>query len=260
MADDMAQPAESVFISYRRRHASFIAGAIFRDLRDHGFDAFMDVESLNAGRFENVVLNELGARLHFLAILTPETAAELAADDPGDWVRREFQRALDLEKNVIPILASGYTFPGGDQIPAQLRRLREFNGLRVSHDGFADAMDVLRSRFLKEPTRQEIRYRTAEEHWELGAEAIERDDWHTGVYELSEAIRLNPRQAEYFYGRAIAHSNLENLGRALDDVNQTLAIDPGGAKPVELKFQILMKQGKTREALEFGSSSGADDD
>ena len=45
----MPEEQKTVFISYRRKPASFIARAIFMDLRAHGYDVFMDVEDIDAG-------------------------------------------------------------------------------------------------------------------------------------------------------------------------------------------------------------------
>ncbi len=56
----------SVFISYRRNISSFIARAVFQDLRAHSIDAFMDVESIDAGQFGAIILNQIAARPYFL--------------------------------------------------------------------------------------------------------------------------------------------------------------------------------------------------
>ena len=45
---DSASIEKTVFISYRRETSSFLARAIFLDLRHHGYDVFMDVESIDS--------------------------------------------------------------------------------------------------------------------------------------------------------------------------------------------------------------------
>jgi hypothetical protein len=52
----MAAPLPTVFLSYRRYISSFITRSIFMDLRQHGYDVFMDVESINSGQFETIIL------------------------------------------------------------------------------------------------------------------------------------------------------------------------------------------------------------
>src|SRR4051812_18058295 len=48
---DMDAPPPTVFLSYRRDVSAFIARAIFMDLRQHGYDVFMAVESIDSGQF-----------------------------------------------------------------------------------------------------------------------------------------------------------------------------------------------------------------
>ena len=43
----MAAPLSTVFLCYRRNVSAFIARAVFQDLRQHGYDVFMDVESMD---------------------------------------------------------------------------------------------------------------------------------------------------------------------------------------------------------------------
>ena len=45
----MVDEEKTVFISYRRNVSAFVARAIFMDLREHGYDVFMDVESIDSG-------------------------------------------------------------------------------------------------------------------------------------------------------------------------------------------------------------------
>ncbi len=44
----------TIFISYRRSVSEFVARAVFQDLRAHGFNVFMDVESIDAGEFGKI--------------------------------------------------------------------------------------------------------------------------------------------------------------------------------------------------------------
>src|SRR5574341_300850 len=77
----MTAPNKTVFISYRRNVSAFIARAIFLDLRAHGYDVFMDVESIDSGTFDSIILNQIAARAHFLVILTPGTLNRCAQPD-----------------------------------------------------------------------------------------------------------------------------------------------------------------------------------
>jgi TIR domain len=106
--NDMASPPPTVFLSYRRDVSSFIARSIFMDLRQHGYDVFMDVESIDSGQFETIILAQIAARAHFLVILTPGSLE--GCQKPDDWLRREIEYAIELKRNIIPILANDFRF------------------------------------------------------------------------------------------------------------------------------------------------------
>jgi hypothetical protein len=52
----MAENAKTVFISYRRSLSSGTARALFQALKALGYDVFMDVESIDSGQFETIIL------------------------------------------------------------------------------------------------------------------------------------------------------------------------------------------------------------
>ena len=64
--------SRSVFISYRR-HVGGVALALYQHLVAAAVDAFYDLESIRAGRFESVILRQIAARPYFLLVLTPGT-------------------------------------------------------------------------------------------------------------------------------------------------------------------------------------------
>lgn len=151
----MTDAEKTVFISYRRDVSSFIARAIFMDLRANGYDVFMDVESIDSGTFDTVILNQIAARAHFLVILTPGSVERCVEAD--DWLRREIETAMDLRRNVVPLLVNNFSFKGNEQyLKGKLAQLTRYNALNVPHDFFDEAMSRLRSRFLKQPVSVEI--------------------------------------------------------------------------------------------------------
>ncbi len=83
----------SVFISYRREASAFVAQAVFQDLQANGIDAFYDIESINSGQFDTIILNQIAARPYFLPILTSGTLDRCV--EPDDWVLREIEHAED---------------------------------------------------------------------------------------------------------------------------------------------------------------------
>src|SRR5262245_38703829 len=131
-----------VFMSYRRSTASFIARAVFQDLKASGYDVFMDVEEIDSGRFESVILNELGARPHFVVILNFSTTEGFI--NSNDWFRREIERAIEMERNIVPLLIDGFRFEAiSELLQGELNKLSSYNALNVPHDFFDEAMSKL---------------------------------------------------------------------------------------------------------------------
>jgi TIR domain len=152
----MTAPQSTVFISYRRKVSWSIARAVFMNLHQHNYSVFMDVESIDSGRFDRIILDEIAARAHFLVILEHGTLA--GCQKPDDWVRREIECAMELERNIVPILIDGFRFDDNTRahLTGRLRELPSYNGLPLPQEYFNEAMERLRTRFLKLPAQGDI--------------------------------------------------------------------------------------------------------
>jgi tetratricopeptide (TPR) repeat protein len=235
-----------VFLSYRRGHARWVATAVRQALQARDVDVFMDVDSIDSGRFDSVILNEIGLREHFVVLLTLETIEDLGRAD--DWVTRELDRALELGKNVVPVLVDRADLASvPDRFPRRMT-LIGLNALRLPHDLFEPAMAVLVERFLTQPRLQELQTRTAEEFYEAAADAIDREDWEEAVRRFEAAIALRNR-AEYFLGRAEAEHRLGRVAEALSDYDAALALDPFAIEVMQAKFDCLQAVGRLQDAL-----------
>jgi tetratricopeptide (TPR) repeat protein len=242
---------KTVFISYRRDVSSFIARAIFMDLRANGYDVFMDVESIDSGAFDTVILNQIAARAHFVLILTPGSVERCVEKD--DWLRREIETAIKLKRNIVPLLVNNFSFKGNEvYLKGNLEGLSRYNSLNVPHDFFDAAMERLRTRFLKQPVVGDITPTPANQQQiiehkieevisqpppssnELMAETffvqgdIKRrtDDYDGAITAYSEAIHLNPKYAAAYYHRGLAQAKKQNFEAAVADYSQALNFDP----------------------------------
>jgi hypothetical protein len=54
-----------------------VTGYVRQALERREIDVFMDVEDIDSGRFENVILNQIELCEHFIVLLTPDTARAL---------------------------------------------------------------------------------------------------------------------------------------------------------------------------------------
>lgn len=145
----MGDAEKSVFISYRRSVSRHLARSIALDLRAHGYDVFFDVDTINSGEFDRIVLQQIAERTHFVLVLSRGSLERCA--DADDWLRREIEEALHLKRNIVPVFESGFSFSAeAKRLPESLRDLPRFNGIPLYHFYFDAAMDTLRNRFLKE--------------------------------------------------------------------------------------------------------------
>jgi tetratricopeptide (TPR) repeat protein len=239
---------KKVFISYRRNYAKWVARAVRQALERREIEVFMDVEDIDSGRFENVILNQIGLCEHFIVLLTPDTARALGTE--GDWVSRELQRALELEKNVISVLVDDAS--ANDISPAFTRRkaVLELNFFRLPHDLFEQAITVLIERFLTQPTLQELRIRTAKEHFETAKQAADGEDWEVAEAEYGKAVASQTRP-EYFFGRGLAKYQLRRYDEALNDFDAAISLDPFTFELMKNKFNLLQELGRLEDALNF---------
>jgi hypothetical protein len=147
----MNRVEKTVFISYRRTDESW-GLAVFQDLTQHGYDVFIDYDGIASGKFEAIIFENIRARAHFLVLLTP-TALERCGD-PKDWMRREIEAALDSQRNIVPLMFTGFDFDApatASRLTGKLAALKEYNGLPIPKGYFSQAMERLRNRFLNVP-------------------------------------------------------------------------------------------------------------
>lgn len=142
---------KTVFISYRRALSKHFARSVFLALTGQGFDVFLDVNTIDSGDFDRIILNQIGARAHFILLISDGSLARCA--NAGDWVLREIQEAVRLDRNIVPVIEEGAIIEKEmSYLPADLRAIvSKKNALPLPHFYFDDGMEKLRSRYLKRP-------------------------------------------------------------------------------------------------------------
>ncbi|XP_067136354.1 NAD(+) hydrolase sarm1-like isoform X1 [Centruroides vittatus] len=140
-----------VFVSYRRSNGSQLASLLKVHLQLRGFSVFLDVERLEAGKFDNNLLNSIRQAKHFILVLTPSALDRCLGDrDCKDWVHREILEALQSKCNIIPIL-DNFQWPESETLPDDIRAVCYFNGIRWIHD-YQDACVDKLERFMRGDT------------------------------------------------------------------------------------------------------------
>lgn len=121
-----------VFISYRRDGGEMLAHILYERLRDAGYAAFQDVESLRSGNFNTALYDVIENCRDFVLILSPGALDRCA--NPDDWVKNEIVYALEHNKNIIPIMMRGFQWP--EVLPPEIDALRYKNGLTANTEYF----------------------------------------------------------------------------------------------------------------------------
>lgn len=123
-----------VFVSYRRSNGSQLASLLKVHLQLRGFTVFIDVERLEAGKFDNNLLQSIRQAKHFLLVLTPSALDRCKHDnEQKDWVHREIVAALQSQCNIVPI-TDNFMWPEPEELPEDMRAVCHFNGVRWIHD------------------------------------------------------------------------------------------------------------------------------
>jgi tetratricopeptide (TPR) repeat protein len=245
---------KTVFISYRRTNLPW-ALAIFQNLTNNGFDVFFDYEGVASGDFESVILGNINSRAHFLLLLTPSALERCG--EPGDWLRREIETALDSERNTVPLMLEGFDFgtPSiASQLTGKLATLKRYNGLSIPPAYFLEAMERLRTRFLNVPLKsvqhpasasaqqaaaeQKV---AAEAAPEVQEEELTAQQWaergfaatdpEEQIRLYTEAIRLKPDYAHAFNNRGEVRRKKGDFDGALQDYEQAMRLEPDGPFP-----------------------------
>ncbi|MGB7950972.1 MAG: TIR domain-containing protein, partial [Candidatus Binatia bacterium] len=207
---------KTVFISYRRTNI-YIARAVYANLVQYGYDVFLDFESVDAGSFSRIILNQIAARAHFVLVLT--TSAIEGCTNPDDWLRREIEHAIEHKRNIVPLMFENFNFRDvSSYLPGPLAMLPEYNGIRMPADFFEEAMARLRERFLGKPlevilhpmpagapnqneqleqnSTPRLEQLQAEELFERGFLQYSQGSLENAIADYTEAIRLNADFAE----------------------------------------------------------------
>jgi tetratricopeptide (TPR) repeat protein len=249
----MSLVEKTVFISYRRTNAPW-ALAIYQDLTHNGYDVFFDYLGIASGDFESIILENIRARAHFLILLTPSALERCG--EPGDWLRREIETALEARRNIVPLMLEGFDYKTPSiesQLTGKLSVLKRYNALPVPVEFFLEAMSRLREKRLNvalesvprpasAPAQQaaEAQQAIASAAPEVGKAELTAQDWFERGFDatdhdeefrcFSQAIRLKPDFAEAYINRGYALAAKGDHDGALKDYTEAIRLKPDFAE------------------------------
>jgi hypothetical protein len=200
----MARIEKTVFISYRRKDIAW-ALAVYQYLSNQKYDVFFDYTSIPSGDFEQIIVSNIKARAHFVVILTPTSLDRCS--NPGDWLRREIETAIDEKRNIIPLFFDGFNFGSpsvAEKITGKLSIISHYNGLEIPSGYFIEAMERLSFRYLNVPLNAVLHPIPTEVQKVVKEEQVAADEalkQREDVKELIKPIEEKPREEQGIYER-----------------------------------------------------------
>lgn len=238
---------KTVFISYRRTNF-WTALAVFQNLHSNGYDVFFDYKSIPSGDFEQVITENIKSRAHFIVILSPSALDR--CNEPGDWLRKEIELAIESKRNIVPLMMEGFDFgkpATTNALTGKLAELKKYNAMGIPVEYFDEAMKKLCSeRFLNRPLEsvlQPISEKTkqitedqkiaATEAAPVEKEELTAQEW----FERSEAeaayrkvIEVNPSDAAAYINLGkILQDNLKHYDEAEAAYRKAIDLNPSDA-------------------------------
>ncbi|KAM9732592.1 NAD(+) hydrolase SARM1 [Menidia menidia] len=145
---DAQPPGPDVFISYRRTTGSQLASLLKVHLQVRGYSVFIDVEKLEAGKFEDKLIQSVQRARNFILVLSANALDKCMGDTAmKDWVHKEIVTALAGKKNIVPV-TDNFMWPDPKSLPEDMRAILNFNGIKWSHE-YQEATIEKILRFLK---------------------------------------------------------------------------------------------------------------
>ena len=124
-----------IFISYRRSNGSGLASLLKVHLELLMYTVFLDVHGLEAGKFDQSLLNNIKSSRNFLLVCSPGALNRCMGDDKQkDWIHKEVDCAIRSDCNIIPILDNNFIMPEPQSLPESMREITKYKGVRWNHN------------------------------------------------------------------------------------------------------------------------------
>ncbi len=273
MARTMAKIEKTVFISYRRTNAPW-ALAIFQNLTNNGYDVFFDFNGIASGDFEQVILENIRARAHFIVLLTPSALEHCG--EPSDWLRREIEFALENKRNIVPIMLESFDFDTPDiarQLTGKLAALKNYNALPAPTAYFMEAMERLRQKYLNVELKGVLHPASAVAQQSAKAQQAAADtapvvaeeeltaqEWFERGFEATnlqeklrfyrKAILLKPDYYQAFNNCGNVRKKSGDIDGALKDFNEAIRLGPDDPAPYSNRGNVRKDMGDVEGALQ----------
>ena len=202
-----------IFISYRRDGGSEMARLLFEKFKSLGYSVFFDREELRSGVFDVRLYAAIEVSNNVVIVL-PEHGMERCANE-GDWLRLEIVRALNCNKNIVPVFMRGFSWP--TNLPPDMDKVQRFNGVEFSHTYFDASVQRIESHLTNVTTSIKL---NQDDHSEMKDAPRISNRYFTAQYE-AETRRLGTQQSLLREFDAMAYKKVR------DEVGDPVVLDLG---------------------------------
>ena len=133
-SEESLEKTLDIFISYRRSNGSGLASLLKVHLELLTHSVFLDVHGLEAGKFDQSLLQNIRSSRNFLLICSPGAFSRCQGDEKQkDWIHKEVNCALNSDCNIILVQDYNFAMPQPEFLPETMRQITECSGVKWSH-------------------------------------------------------------------------------------------------------------------------------
>lgn len=267
---------KTCFIAYPRWTSRATAHVIYLRLQNADFDVFYDPVRTIEPDDRKVVIGQISARTHVIALLPPGTA--WLEDDSHSVFREELGLALDSGRHVVPMLLGNYDF---DDLKPKLghtryRQLGSTRAIQLDYAYFDERIETLIARLhtpdrinisltppqpneldtvdtlldkintRKQPTDDDI---SAEAAYFYAQKRLQYQDMTGAMTALTDALRFNPEFAAAYDARGALFKRGGDLDSAQADFDRAVSLNGQLHSAYMSRAQMHALQGDFQSAI-----------
>ncbi len=132
-----------IFISYRRKDGIHVAHHLYDRLKERGLSCYFDLENDRSGNFDEALYEAIAESKNFVLVLNKGSLVRCL--DENDWVRKEILKAIELKKNIVPVLVDGFSWKEevNSSFPAEIYDLNKRQSVEWSHIYLRSSIDKI---------------------------------------------------------------------------------------------------------------------
>ena len=230
-----AEKRYQIFISYRRDGGDAMAGRLADRFGALGYKVFYDVDSMRSGTFNTQILDAIAQCDDVLLVLPPNALDRCV--NANDWVRQELAFALEHNKNIIPIIMRGFSFP--QSLPADIDNVRNMEGVTATSEYFDAVVQRIESLLNSRKVIADAQAtKTGEKEAFITSENanaapllkrafmfLEDEDWGSADEYCERVLDIEPENAYAYLGKLMVEQrvgtqeNLKDCSESFEDSN-----------------------------------------